>query len=268
MIAVRGSDLFNEHRIARLTRLCARLAGPDHADDLAQETLVEALRHANRLHDPSGADAWLAAIARNVALRWRRAAARQERVRRAVASEPNHSEGGKPELDLEQAELADVLQRALSALPDRTRDAVVRSVVMGSSHADIARRHDASPASVAMRISRGKTLLRRSLSVSAADRLAEFGLADAADRVSWRPTQLWCPVCGAARLDIQWLSSPAVIRLRTRHPEVHRPFRVPGGQGAFVALAAVVFVFIAIGSWVAVFPGTLEKPGSRQAGIR
>ena len=51
---------------------------------------------------------------------------------------------------------------------------------------------------------------------------------------------------------------PAVIRLRTRHPEVHRPFRVPGDQRAFVLLAAVVLVFVAFGSWVAVFPGTIE----------
>jgi amino acid transporter len=51
---------------------------------------------------------------------------------------------------------------------------------------------------------------------------------------------------------------PAVIRLKTRHGDVHRPFRVPGGRQGFVVLSAVVLVFIAFGSWAAVFPGTIE----------
>src|SRR5579884_4036551 len=57
----------------RLVRLCARLTGsPAAAEDLAQETLLEAWRHADRLTDPEGASRWLAAVARNVCLRWRR----------------------------------------------------------------------------------------------------------------------------------------------------------------------------------------------------
>jgi amino acid transporter len=51
---------------------------------------------------------------------------------------------------------------------------------------------------------------------------------------------------------------PAVIRLRNAHPEVQRPFRVPGGRRSFVVLAAIVLAFVAFGSWVAVFPGTIE----------
>src|SRR5205085_6619275 len=63
---------------ARLVRLCACLTGNcDAAEDLAQETLVEAWRHAHKLHDPSGRDRWLAAIARNVCHRWLRARGRE-----------------------------------------------------------------------------------------------------------------------------------------------------------------------------------------------
>lgn len=55
---------------ARLVRLCAYFShDPGAAEDLAQETLLEAWRHADRLHDPTGYSAWLAAIARNVSLR-------------------------------------------------------------------------------------------------------------------------------------------------------------------------------------------------------
>ncbi|MGY1809280.1 APC family permease [Blastococcus sp. SYSU D00669] len=51
---------------------------------------------------------------------------------------------------------------------------------------------------------------------------------------------------------------PAVIRLKNRHGDVPRPFVVPGGRRGFTVLAAVVLAFVAFGSWVAVFPGTIE----------
>jgi amino acid transporter len=52
---------------------------------------------------------------------------------------------------------------------------------------------------------------------------------------------------------------PAVIKLRYKHPEVERPFRVPGGNGFFTFLGVICFLWILLGSWVAVAPGTLEK---------
>jgi hypothetical protein len=40
---------------------------------------------------------------------------------------------------------------------------------------------------------------------------------------------------------------------------VERPFRVPGGNGFFTFLGVICFLWILLGSWVAVAPGTLEK---------
>src|SRR5919202_4842688 len=58
---------------ARLVRLCTRFAGDaEAAEDLVQETLFEAWRHAHKLHDPAARAQWLSAIARNVCLRWAR----------------------------------------------------------------------------------------------------------------------------------------------------------------------------------------------------
>ncbi len=51
---------------------------------------------------------------------------------------------------------------------------------------------------------------------------------------------------------------PAAIRLRTVRPDVPRPFRVPVGNAGWLAMGVVTFAWIALGSWVAVFPGTLE----------
>ena len=59
---------------ARLVRLCATVVGDaSAAEDLAQEALLTAWRLQHRLTDPTGADAWLNAIARNVCRRWLRA---------------------------------------------------------------------------------------------------------------------------------------------------------------------------------------------------
>ncbi|WGW11035.1 APC family permease [Saxibacter everestensis] len=52
---------------------------------------------------------------------------------------------------------------------------------------------------------------------------------------------------------------PAAIRLRTRYPDVERPFRVPVGNAGFRAMGILCFAWVLLGSWVAVFPGTLER---------
>lgn len=62
---------------SRLVRLCARITDdPASAEDLAQETLIEAWRHAGNLRNPDAHQAWLTGIARNVCRRWVRARSR------------------------------------------------------------------------------------------------------------------------------------------------------------------------------------------------
>ncbi|HEX6475422.1 MAG TPA: sigma factor, partial [Candidatus Limnocylindria bacterium] len=63
---------------ARLVRVCAAISGDRQAaDDLAQETLQEAWRHRDKLHEPAGFERWLNAIARNVCRRWARQRGRE-----------------------------------------------------------------------------------------------------------------------------------------------------------------------------------------------
>ncbi|HLX18722.1 MAG TPA: APC family permease [Gaiellaceae bacterium] len=52
---------------------------------------------------------------------------------------------------------------------------------------------------------------------------------------------------------------PAVLKLRYSHGHVYRPYRHPWGTpGIWISTILVTF-WIALGSWVAVFPDTLEK---------
>ncbi|HST88794.1 MAG TPA: RNA polymerase sigma factor, partial [Ktedonobacterales bacterium] len=113
---------------ARLVRLCARITGDaDAAEDLAQETLVEAWRARGRLRDPGGLSPWLAAIARNVCLRWARGRGRELARRAEIAAAgldgtpptlDDLSDGDEDiAVDLERGELAQLLDRALALLP-------------------------------------------------------------------------------------------------------------------------------------------------------
>lgn len=51
---------------------------------------------------------------------------------------------------------------------------------------------------------------------------------------------------------------PSVWALRRTQPDVVRPFRVPGGRTGIAVCTALVFLWVAFGSFVAVFPGVLE----------
>jgi amino acid transporter len=52
---------------------------------------------------------------------------------------------------------------------------------------------------------------------------------------------------------------PAALKLRYTRGHVHRPYHVPGGEGGIWISSALITVAVALGSWVSVFPGTLEK---------
>ncbi|MFJ8794488.1 APC family permease [Streptomyces sp. NPDC102462] len=51
---------------------------------------------------------------------------------------------------------------------------------------------------------------------------------------------------------------PALVVLRLRRPDVARPYRVPFGNRGFMACAVLVYAWILVGSWSALFPGVLE----------
>ena len=52
---------------------------------------------------------------------------------------------------------------------------------------------------------------------------------------------------------------PAILKLRYSHGHVYRPYRHPFGKAGIWASTVLVTFWIALGSWVAVFPDTLEK---------
>ena len=198
-----------------LVRLCYRLSGSaDAAEDLAQETLLEAWKHANRLvdtadsQDARGYRPWLSAIARNVCLHWTRS---QYRVRAHLAS-GGHGEQGAAndavqalpdvfdlEAELEQTELASLLDRALALLPPVTRAVLIRHYIEGIRHTEIAAQLGLSPGAVLVRLHRGRVALRRVLASELRLESRSYGAGQDAGP-AWEDTRIWCPSCGQRRL--------------------------------------------------------------------
>jgi amino acid transporter len=52
---------------------------------------------------------------------------------------------------------------------------------------------------------------------------------------------------------------PAAVKLRFSHPHVYRPYRVPGGKLGMWIVGILTTFWVALGSFVAVFPGALEE---------
>ncbi len=194
---------------ARLVRLCAILtSAPSAAEDLAQETLLEAWRCWPKLVDRQALAPWLSGIARNVCLRWRRQRGREtqfligDAFDDATAQPPAWLNSDDDlAIALERLELAALLDRAMALLPPETRLALVQHYVEDASHATIAARLGLSVGAVAVRLHRGRLAFRRLLEGDLRPEAESFGLvAPQAEQRRWQETRIWCPECGQRRL--------------------------------------------------------------------
>ncbi len=145
-----------ERTQAPLRRFCARLAGSTTgtqglADDLAQETLLRAFRALPRLQDPARFDAWLFAIAANLARKWWRSQARwplsldsllahYPDVPWTQSSDFAGLRGGAapPDQVIESAEQTRILQTALDSLPAPLAHVVALHYLDGLNYQEIA----------------------------------------------------------------------------------------------------------------------------------
>jgi RNA polymerase sigma-70 factor (ECF subfamily) len=195
----------------RLVHLCGHLSdNAGVAEDLAQETLLEAWRHREELREPERYAEWLSGIARNVCLRWQRRHLR-ETGRYARADGPGA--GGAPDLsgepadginievEMERHELAALLDRALALLSPETRALLIQRYVDASPHAEIAARLGMGEGTVKVKLHRGKLALRRVLRGELREYAAPYIAAEPDE--PWQETRIWCPVCGRRRLSVR-----------------------------------------------------------------
>ncbi len=192
---------------ARLVRLCATITNNrDVAEDLAQETMLEALRHKHELRDSEKQAQWLSGIARNICLRWLRKRGR-ERAHLAVIGasteqdiptlEETIADDYDIEVELERKELVELLDRAMALLPAETRSILVKRYVEESSLAEVAEQLGTNTGAVAMRLQRGKVALRRVLTKEMSQKLSSYSIHAVNE---WEETSIWCYLCGQQRL--------------------------------------------------------------------
>ena len=207
----------------RLLRYCARVTGDVHAaEDLVQQTLLEAWLHAARIQTPDLRGPWLFGVARNICLRWLRSQGRETARQIPLAgtedqgdapAAPALVDASDPLAEIERSDLAALLGEALALLPPATRAVLVGRYLEDQSQAALAAHLGLSEGAVEARLQRGKLALRRLLTTTFRDQLAAYGMDVPADD-GWEPTRIWCPACGQHRLLAQFPGPPASVAFR------------------------------------------------------
>jgi RNA polymerase sigma-70 factor (ECF subfamily) len=143
------------------------------AEDLVQDTIVKALRFADKFVPGTNLRAWLYTILHNTWRNNRRDAARaavdvdSERVEEAASMAGGLTAPDTPERILLRDSLDADLQAALDALPEAFREAVWLRDVEEFTYAEIAQMTGVPIGTVMSRISRGRRLLHERMSPAA-----------------------------------------------------------------------------------------------------
>ncbi len=139
--------------------------GRDDAEDVAQETLLAAVRGAKDVRQDSSFTTWLYAVARNFCIRMRRRQKLQPRRDASTddASTDAPSELNAPDDDASAHEIAVALDRAIGNLEDKYREVIVLRDIEGLSAAEVADVLGVSVEAVKSRLHRARTEVRASL---------------------------------------------------------------------------------------------------------
>ena len=137
--------LIREHQ-RMIHSLCYRMTGSlAYAEDLAQETFIQAYAHWADFRGEARVSSWLYRIAVNHCLNWRKRAARRDRLHREWSEETRETPAGEPAGGQK-------VQEALLKLNPKQRAAVVLTTYDGLSHAEAAKVLGCSETTVSWRL--------------------------------------------------------------------------------------------------------------------
>src|SRR5712692_4107886 len=208
-------QVFTEAR-PRLLRL-AHLNGmsPDIADDVVQETMLEAWRHVENLRDPQRFHAWLDGICRNVCRRYKTpdgvlhlheslsTLARDNETKNATDASlalPDLA-AIDPAEELSRQDLATLLDRAMEHLSPDTRKLLEMCYLAEIPQREAALQLGLTIGALELRLHRARKQLRQVLNGALHADAESFGLAlDPMQVQEWRDTRQWCWLCGKHRM--------------------------------------------------------------------
>ncbi|GAC1403454.1 MAG: hypothetical protein NVSMB52_17450 [Chloroflexota bacterium] len=192
---------------AMVLRFCTRYTGNANvAEDLAQQTLLRAWQYQNQLNDRQARQSWLLSIAGNVCASWGRTRGRELAHRpwqggtHEEKFEDQFHDDFDLEVEIERGELAELLDGALRQLHPETRRILIWRYIEQSSQAELADRLRISEGAVEARLHRGKLGLKKVLTTRFSKEAVSFGLITPQE-AGWEETRIWCPGCGAVRLE-------------------------------------------------------------------
>jgi RNA polymerase sigma factor (sigma-70 family) len=138
----------------------------EDAEDVAQEAFARGYRRFGQLRERQQFRAWIVRVTWRLAIdRWR--ANRRRQLREQIAAEPPHP--ANAEETAAAAERSALLWKAIDALPDKLRIAVVLSAVQGHDVREVARLLDIPEGTVKSRLFLARKELARSLTCLAND---------------------------------------------------------------------------------------------------
>ncbi len=139
--------------------LCFRMTGSvADAEDLAQDTFIQAYRHISQFRREAKVSSWLYRIAMNLCLNWQKRRQRLERLYREWAQNPP----APAEVDKRTQAVAEALQK----LHPKQRAAIVLTVQEGLTHAEAARILGCSETTVSWRLFAARRKLKKLLAVA------------------------------------------------------------------------------------------------------
>ena len=147
-------SLFREYHQPLVRYLTRRLGDRDWAEEIAQETFVRALRQTNLENER----AWLFAVATNLVRDEARKDARRRRHLELLGAEARAAEAEEPVDELERAEERALARKAIDALGERDREALLMKEE-GLNYEEIAMALELSVASVGTTLSRARRRL-------------------------------------------------------------------------------------------------------------
>jgi RNA polymerase sigma factor (sigma-70 family) len=236
----------------RLLRL-ARLNGisADLAEDVVQETCMEAWQHLQQLREPARFSSWLDGICRNVCRRQTSALNRNERE---IPLGGSGDEGDVADFDrldpldfdlneaLERQDRQILLDRALGHLSESTRELIELCYLAELPQREVAARLEMSLGALELKLHRARRQLRQVLSGALRADAGAFGLLVNQDEaVGWQETRQWCWLCGKHRLRGTFERHPSgVIALRLRCPDCSPRYGIDMlGSGEVTSLAGL-----------------------------
>ncbi|MGH3503016.1 MAG: bifunctional nuclease domain-containing protein [Nocardioidaceae bacterium] len=149
------AELIGRHRWTALSVTAELLGSRDLASDAVQEASVVAMTSLDRLRSPESFGAWLCGIALNVARRW----LRELRSIAPPLDTPVVDGSPGPAEQVEAAEIAVNVRRAVIRLAEGQRDAVLLFYLQGLTHREVAAELSISVGAVKARLHQARAAL-------------------------------------------------------------------------------------------------------------